>query len=105
MNLDHWRLATGIAVTGLLYAAQHWAPLGLVPTARDVETGGWKKKRLTSYVIGTATLWIGLAIWLAPARVFWLSLAFPAIAGLCVGGGYLVDLILNWRIRAHLSDE
>ena len=92
MNLEHWRLATGIAVTGLLYAVQHWAP--------------WPRKltRLEAYTIGTATLWIGLAIWMAPARVFWISLAFPAVAGLSVGGSYLVDRVLNWRQRADLHN-
>jgi hypothetical protein len=70
-----------------------------------VRTGNWKRKRLVAYVVGTSTLWVGLAIWLAPAREFWLSLAFPAIAGLAVGGAYFVDWVLNLRIRAGLHRE
>lgn len=93
MTLDQWRLASGLTVAGLGYLAQHWFP--------------WPRKlrRLEAYAIGTLTLWIGMAIWRAPSREFWLSCAFPLVAGLAVGGAYAYDAIRNLIVRAHLNEN
>lgn len=91
-QLEWARFGAGLLVTALALIAEHYYFYG------------WRLGRVTCYIWGVATIWVGLAIWLCPAPVFWLSLAFPLVGGMAVRWAYYDDAERNRDIRGDVHD-
>ena len=91
MNTEQWRFAAGLAITALALLVEHYY------------FRGDNISRVKAYALGTATIWVGLAIWLFPSSTFWMSLAFPAMAGAVVYWAYRDDELRNARLRDLLA--
>jgi len=91
-QLEWIRFGAGLFITALALIAEHYYFLNQ------------RLGRVTCYVWGVATIWLGLAIWLVPSPIFWLSLAFPAVAGAAVRWAYYDDAERNRDIRAEVRD-
>ena len=91
-SLEWVRFGAAVAITALALIAEHYYFFGQ------------RLSYLKRYVWGVGTLWAGLAIWLAPAPIFWLSLAFPLFGGLAVRWAYYDDAERNRAIRGAVDD-
>jgi len=90
--LEWVRFGAGLFVVALALVAEHYY------------FRGQALKPCTRYAWGVATIWLGLAIWLCPSPVFWLSLAFPAVSGAVVRWAYYDDAERNRDIRKDISN-
>jgi multisubunit Na+/H+ antiporter MnhG subunit len=83
-------LIFGLTVTSLSLVGLHWMPY---------------PKRLHAignYTLGTLAIFVGLTIWRPD---LWLMWAFPIVGGATVSACYLLDHLLNLRIKAALHES
>ena len=84
------RFAAGLVVTILLLAVLHQLTLP-------------KRVHVTvNYAIGVASIFIGIMVWRTD---LWMAWAFPVAGGATVVFCYMVDTILNWRIKAKVGEK
>lgn len=80
----------GLTVTALSLVGLHWMPY---------------PKRLHAignYTLGTLAIFIGMTIWRPGDLIVW---AFPVVGGITVCLCYLVDYLLNMRVKAAIHES
>jgi len=85
--------AFGLVVTALSLIALHWFPY-----YRRLHVIG-------NYILGVLAIFAGVTIWLWGNPILLHVWAFPVIGGASVVLCYLIDCVLNLRVKAVLGES
>ena len=82
----------GLTITALSLVALHWFPY-----YRRLHVIG-------NYMLGVLAIFVGLTIWLWGNPLLVQAWAFAIIGGAAVTFCYLIDMVLNLRVKAVLHE-
>ena len=83
----------GLVVTALLLGVLHWFPY-----YRRLHVIG-------NYTLGVLAIFAGMTIWLWGNPLLVQAWAFPTIGGASVVVCYIIDCVLNLRVKAVLGES